>query len=67
MSCHIGEGKEMDTVCDERGSNEELEEEIKEQEIRRAIVRLARGKATKVCGIRGEVLKGVRLQCNGCM
>ena len=48
-------------------SNEELEK-ITEEEVRRAIARLKTGKATRVCGIQGEVLKvRVRQQRNGCM
>ena len=51
-----GEREEIGTACEENGIDEEWEE-ITEEEIRRAIGRLKRGKATGVCGIQGEVLK----------
>ena len=39
-----GEWRETDTVCEERGNDEEFEEEITELEIWRAIARLKTGK-----------------------
>ena len=53
-----GEREEIGTACEENGIDEEWEEII-EEEIRRAIGRLKRGKAIGVCGIQGEVLKAL--------
>ena len=52
-----GDGGEVDMVLEEREFEEGLSEEITEEEIRRAIARLKRGKAAGVCGIQGEMLK----------
>ena len=52
-----GDGEEVDMVLEERKIEEGLLEEISEEEIRRAIARLKRGKAAGVCGIHGEMLK----------
>ena len=52
-----GDGGEVDMVLEEREIEEGLSEEITEEEIRRAIARLKRGKAAGVCGIQGEMLK----------
>ena len=55
-----GDGGEVDMVLEEREIEEGLSEEITEEEIRRAIARLKRGKAAGVCGIQGEMLKARR-------
>ena len=52
-----GDRGEVDMVLEEREIEEGLSEEITEGEIRRAIVRLKRGKAAGVCGIQGEMLE----------
>ena len=52
-----GDRGEVDMVLEEREIEEGLSEEITEGEIRRALVRLKRGKAAGVCGIQGEMLK----------
>ena len=52
-----GDGGEVDMVLEEREIEEGLSEEITEEEIRRAIARLKKGKAAGVCGIQGEMLK----------
>ena len=52
-----GDGEEVDMVLEEREIEEGLLEEITEEEIRRAIARLKRGKAAGLCGILGEMLK----------
>ena len=52
-----GDGGEVDMVLEEREIEVGLSEEITEEEIRRAIARLKRGKAAGVCGIQGEMLK----------
>ena len=52
-----GDGGVIDMVLEEREMEEGLSEEITEEEIRRAIARLKRGKAAGVCGIQGEMLK----------
>ena len=39
-------GRELGTVFDERGSNEELEKEIMKEEVRRARAKLKKRKAT---------------------
>lgn len=48
---------EIEAVHGVGASNEEVEEEITKEEIRRAITRLKRGKASRACGIQGGVLK----------
>ena len=52
-----GDRGEVDMVLEEREIEEGLSEEITEEEIRRAIARLKRGKAAGLCGIQGEMLK----------
>ena len=52
-----GDGGEVDMVLEEREIEEGLSEEITEEEIRRAIARLKKGKAAAVCGIQGDMLK----------
>ena len=52
-----GDGREVDMVLEEKEIEEGLSKEITEEEIRRAIARLNRGKAAGVCGIQGEMLK----------
>ena len=52
-----GDRGEVDMVLEEREIEEGLLEEITKGEIRRAIVRLKRGKTAGVCGIQGEMLK----------
>ena len=52
-----GDRGEVDMVVEEREIEEEPSDEITDGEIRRAIVRLKRGKAAGVCGIQGEMLK----------
>ena len=52
-----GDRQGVDMVLEEREIEEGLSEEIMEGEIRRAIVRLKRGKAADACGIQGEMLK----------